>query len=135
MKSFKEFLTEQKQIDEKYEVEVSVRDARKAQDIAQDMFRGTYKNKGSNVYVFKKEDDYEDFVDTLKQHKIEVLKEQIDEATKFVGDRNLKVTSGKDSLYIGIMDGKLEFMINMKEVVSVTSPADIKAIKDHIAKV
>lgn len=135
MKSFKEFLVEQKQIDEKYEVEVSVRDARKAQDIAQDMFRGTYKNKGSNVYVFKKEDDYEDFVDTLKQHKIEILKEQIDEATKFVGDRNLKVTSGKDSLYIGVMDGKLEFMINMKEVVSVTSPADIKAIKDHIAKV
>lgn len=134
MKSFKEFLVEQKQIDEKYEVEVSVRDARKAQDIAQDMFRGTYKNKGSNVYVFKKEDDYEDFVDTLKQHKIEILKEQIDEATKFVGDRNLKVTSGKDSLYIGIMDGKLEFMINMKEVVSVTSPADVKAIKDHIAK-
>jgi hypothetical protein len=135
MKSFKEFLVEQTQIDEKYEVEVSVRDARKAQDIAQDMFRGTYKNKGSNVYVFKKEDDYEDFVDTLKQHKIEILKEQIDEATKFVGDRNLKVTSGKDSLYIGIMDGKLEFMINMKEVISVTSPADVKAIKDHIAKV
>lgn len=135
MKSFKEFLVEQKQIDEKYEVEVSVRDARKAQDIAQDMFRGTYKNKGSNVYVFKKEDDYEDFVDTLKQHKIEVLKEQIDEATKFVGDRNLKVTSGKDSLHIGVMDGKLEFMINMKEVISVTSPADVKAIKDHIAKV
>lgn len=135
MKSFKEFLAEQKQIDEKYEVEVSVRDARKAHDIAQDMFRGTYKNKGSNVYIFKKEDDYEDFVDTLKQHKIEILEEQINEANKFVGDRNLKVTSGKDSLYIGVMDGKLEFMINMKEAVSVTSPADIKAIKDHIAKV
>lgn len=135
MKSFKEFLVEQKQIDEKYEVEVSVRDARKAQDIAQDMFRGTYKNKGSNVYVFKKEDDYEDFVDTLEKHKIEILKEQLDEANKFVGDRNLKVTSGKDSLYIGVMDGKLEFMINMKETVAVTSPADIKAIKDHIAKV
>lgn len=131
MKSFKEFLVEQKQIDEKYEVEVSVRDARKAQDIAQDMFRGTYKNKGSNVYVFKKEDDYEDFVDTLKQHKIEILKEQIDEAvvSKDAKKIVLKDVHGGD-LTIGITKNTLTIYLN-KEMY-VVSGKEFDAFKELV---
>ena len=60
-------------LDEGYEVEVAVRDARKANDIAQDMFRGSFKNDGSNVFVFKKEEDMEDFLAELETAGLEVL--------------------------------------------------------------
>lgn len=72
MKSFKEFLNEQTSLSEANEVTVSVKDARKANDIAKDMFRGEYKNDGSNVYVFKKEDAKSDFVAELEKAGIEV---------------------------------------------------------------
>lgn len=70
MKTFKEFLNEAK-----YEVEVSVRDARKANDIAKDMFRGAYKNDGSNVFIFKSEDDMYEFADELDSAGIEMIEE------------------------------------------------------------
>lgn len=72
MKSFKEFLKEQSKINEAYEVTVSVRDARKANDIGKDMFRGEYKNDGSNVFIFKKEDAKDDFVAELEKQRLEI---------------------------------------------------------------
>ncbi len=61
MKSFKEYLNEA----QKYKVEVEVRDASKANDLARDSYRGLYKNDGSNVFIFKKESDKEDFESDL----------------------------------------------------------------------
>lgn len=69
MKSFKEFLTEKKK---SYEVTVSVKDARKTLDVAKDMFRGEYKTDGSNSFIFKDEDTYQDFIKQLKKSGIEV---------------------------------------------------------------
>lgn len=74
MKSFKDFLIES-QLNEAYEVEVSVSHARKAFDIAKDMFRGEYKNDGSNVYIFKKEDVKDDFIAELDKQGIEYSEE------------------------------------------------------------
>jgi len=74
MKSFKEFLSESR-LTEAYKVEISVSHARKANDIAKDMFRGEYKNDGSNVYVFKKEDVKDDFVSELDKQGIEYSEE------------------------------------------------------------
>lgn len=72
----KESLTEAK-----YEVEVEVRDARAANDLAKDMFRGSYKNDGSNVFIFKNEDDYEDFKYELENAGLKLMEQtQVDEA-------------------------------------------------------
>lgn len=57
----------------KYEVEVEVRDARAANDLAKDMFRGSYKNDGSNVFIFKNEDDYEEFKDELEAAGLKLM--------------------------------------------------------------
>jgi ribosomal protein S8E len=72
----KEGLTEAK-----YEVEVEVRDARAANDLAKDMFRGSYKNDGSNVFIFKNEDDYEDFKYELENAGLKLMEQtQVNEA-------------------------------------------------------
>lgn len=59
-------LTERKQ----YEIEVEVRDARKALDALKDDVSLNFKTKGSNVYVFKDIDDYETAMDILNLIKI-----------------------------------------------------------------
>ena len=69
MKSLKQFLNEEK---DEYKVTVTVRDARKANDIAKDMFRGSYKNDGSNVFIFKSEDDQYEFADVLDNAGLEI---------------------------------------------------------------
>jgi hypothetical protein len=67
MKTFKEFLTEAK-----HEVEVSVRDAKAANELAKDMFRVEYKNDDSTIFIFKKSDAKDDFVAALKKQNIEI---------------------------------------------------------------
>jgi hypothetical protein len=74
MKLFKDFLNEAK-----YEVEVEVRDASKANTIAKDMFRGSYKNNGSNSFVFKTEDDYDEFKDEMEKQGIALLESTLKE--------------------------------------------------------
>jgi len=69
MKSMKQFLNEEK---DEYKVTVTVRDARKANDIAKDMFRSSYKNDGSNVFIFKSEDDQYEFADVLDNAGLEI---------------------------------------------------------------
>jgi hypothetical protein len=69
MKTMKQFLNEEK---DEYKVTVTVRDARKANDIAKDMFRGSYKNDGSNVFIFKSEDDQFEFADALDNAGLEM---------------------------------------------------------------
>lgn len=84
MKTFKEYLNEQKQLDEAgFAVEVSVRDSRQANDLAQDSYRGLYKNDGSNVFVFKKESDKEDFVNDLLDMNLEILEESAINEAKY----------------------------------------------------
>jgi hypothetical protein len=53
-------------------VSVSVRDARLANEIARDMFRGEYKNDGTTNFVFKKNDAAEDFRAELSKRNVEV---------------------------------------------------------------
>ena len=53
-------------------VSVSVRDARTANEIARDMFRGEYKTDGSNNFVFKKKSAAEDFEAELRKQNIEI---------------------------------------------------------------
>jgi len=64
---YEETLTESKTI------EVSVRDARKANDIASDAFRGEYKNDGSTIFVFKKSSAADDFRAELENQDIELM--------------------------------------------------------------
>jgi hypothetical protein len=61
----------------KYTIEVAVRDARKANEILQDMFRNDYKTKGSNVFVFKDEETAYDAGMTLMAQEVEVTKENV----------------------------------------------------------
>lgn len=56
---------------EEYVVTVQIRDALKANDLARDLFRGSYENDGSDSFIFGNEEDYEDFLDTLAGHGIE----------------------------------------------------------------
>ena len=96
MKSLKEFLAEAK-----YEVEVSVRDARKADNIARDQFRGTYKETGySNTWVFKKKSDWEDFVVTLEDEGIEILSGGLDES-KQINESKYKKEVAATKLKVG----------------------------------
>lgn len=62
-------------LEAKNEVEVSLRDARKAVDLAKDMFRGEYKMDGSNVFVFKNKEAKQNFMTQLKKHKLELNEE------------------------------------------------------------
>lgn len=64
---------EPENLNESMSVDVSVKDATKANDIAEDMFRGEYKTDGSNSFVFKKKDVMEDFVAELEKQNIEVM--------------------------------------------------------------
>jgi len=88
-------------------VNVSVRDAKKANDIAQDMFRGEYKTDGSNSFVFKKGDAADDFKAELKKQKI-----QLDEAK-----------SGGKEAYRKFFDKALKKF-------GVKSPAELKGDKE-----
>ena len=56
-------------------VEVSPRDARKANDIASDMFRGEYENDGSNTFVFDDDETADEFRAELEKQRIELLEE------------------------------------------------------------
>lgn len=75
----------------KYEVEVEVRDARAANDLAKDMFRGSYKNDGSNVFIFKNEDDYEEFKDELEAAGLKLM-ESLNEAVS-IDKEFMKISS------------------------------------------
>ena len=75
MKSFKDYVDGALTEAQNYTVTVEVRDARKANDLAQDSYRGLYKNDGSDVFVFKKESDKEDFESDLLDNGLSVLKE------------------------------------------------------------
>ena len=88
-------------------VEVSVRDARKANDIAQDMFRGEYKTDGSNSFIFKKSDAADDFKAELKKQKIQLdeAKSGDKEAYRKFFDKALKKFGVKSP---GELEGKKE---------------------------
>lgn len=60
-----------------YYIEVSVRTARKANEILQDQFRNMYKTKGSNHFIFKDEGDAYDAGMALMAQEVEVTKENI----------------------------------------------------------
>lgn len=56
----------------KTSVEVSVRDALKAQDLVHDLFRSSeYEMSGSNTFVFYNENDAEDFKIELEKQNLE----------------------------------------------------------------
>ena len=66
----------EKELDEaSFLIRVSVRDAQKANDLAADSYRGLYKNDGSDVFIYKKESDKEDFESELLDMKLEILDE------------------------------------------------------------
>ena len=73
MKSFKEYVAGALTEAQKYTVQVEVRDARKANDLAQDSYRGLYKNDGSDVFIFKNDDDKESFIDELEENGLKVV--------------------------------------------------------------
>jgi len=62
-------------VNENTTVEVSPRDARKANDIASDMFRGEYENDGSNTFVFDDDETADEFRAELEKQRIELLEE------------------------------------------------------------
>ena len=75
--------------DQSFFIEVSVRTARKALDILNDMFRGQYETEGSNYYVFKDEQDGYDAGLEMASQGIELEDtniEGLEEAATFDGD-------------------------------------------------
>ena len=60
--NFEQFLNERRG---EYEVDVEIRDARAAGDIARDMFRGLYKTDGSNAFIFQDEETRDEFTAVL----------------------------------------------------------------------
>ena len=75
--------------DQSFFIEVSVRTARKALDILNDMFRGKYETEGSNYYVFKDEQDGYDAGLEMASQGIELEDtniEGLEEAATFDGD-------------------------------------------------
>ena len=60
-------------VNAKWWVEVAVRSARVANNLMADMFRNKYKNDGSNVFTFKKEDFALDAMEVFEEQKIEIL--------------------------------------------------------------
>jgi len=56
-------------------IEVSVRDARKANEILRDNGNIKYKNDGSNVFIFKKKSSYEDALEAFGNLEIEIIVE------------------------------------------------------------
>tara|TARA_R110000737_G_scaffold125233_1_gene157807 strand:+ start:693 stop:4139 length:3447 start_codon:yes stop_codon:yes gene_type:complete len=75
--------------DQSFFIEVSVRTARKALDILNDMFRGQYETEGSNYYVFKDEQDGYDAGLEMASQGIELEDtniEGLEEAAIFDGD-------------------------------------------------
>ena len=82
-----------------YYIEVSVRHARKANEILQDQFRNMYKTKGSNHFIFKDEADAYDAGMTLMAQEIEVTKENVglDESVQLEEGKKLRnVLSDKE---------------------------------------
>lgn len=103
----------------KYEVEVEVRDARAANDLAKDMFRGSYKNDGSNVFIFKNEDDYEEFKDELENAGLKLLESQLNEAVKDREFSNLsKMVSDTKSSWRDIRNQALKQGLDRKTIES-----------------
>jgi hypothetical protein len=75
--------------DQSFFIEVSVRTARKALDILNDMFRGQYETEGSNYYVFADEQDGYDAGLEMASRGIELEDtniEGLEEAAAFDGD-------------------------------------------------
>ena len=90
-----------------YTVKVEVRDAREANELARNSYRGLYKNDGSDVFIFKKESDKEDFENDLLDMELSVLKEA---ATKIntrtwnihevgVGDMRRQLLQGSNRIF------------------------------------
>lgn len=53
--------------------EVEIRDAKRANELAKDMFRGQYTQDGSNSFTFKDKDTCNDFKQELKANKIKLM--------------------------------------------------------------
>lgn len=109
MKTFQEFL-----IEAKYEVEVEVRDASKANDIAKDMFRGKYKQDGSNSFIFKDEDSFEEFKDELKSQGLKLLAEARKVNTGSAANAARKVIDTIDKFESTVVDMQDQDIINTK---------------------
>lgn len=120
MKSLHEFMMEEG----KNRVEVSVRDARKADEIARDMFRGAYKQTGgSNVWEFKKKSDLEDFIIELENQGIEIL------------DESTEVEIEKEELDEGISKSQMSkevFTLNKDRVGQVAVSTAGKEVRNSL---
>lgn len=58
-----------------FTLEVSVRDAQKAQDIWKDsnFYKETSSLTASNSYLFNNQESYEEFIEELKEHQVEII--------------------------------------------------------------
>lgn len=70
MSRFREFLNEKKH---KYAIEVSVRDAEKAQNLLKDDPQMKYKMIASNYFTFPNEDEMNTALEKFEKNNIEVL--------------------------------------------------------------
>jgi len=76
-----------------YSIEVSVRDARKANDALKDDRHLKFDTDGSNVFIFKSENDLENALDMLQQADIEP-DEVLSESVGSAGSINKKKKKG-----------------------------------------
>lgn len=63
-----------------FEIEVAVRDARRAQEAIRDAFSGGFRLNGSNAFLFDEEEDQLAALETLRIAKVEVLHATVTES-------------------------------------------------------
>jgi len=145
-KAFESVISEGKD----YYIKVAVRDARKALEILDDMYRNQFDNgaRGSDVYYFKDEDIAYDAKMDLAARDIEItdtnIKESVTEAREFKGpfnknviqalidkfDKDLKF-KGKDGKIYGVssrfLDNNKDFFVDNDGYEDVMQYRDIKS--------
>lgn len=141
MKTFKDQVSEAK----KFEIRVELGSARKAQEALNDELRGTYKQDGSDVFVFKREDDAYAALYTFKRWEVEVrdsdiedweeiMDESVNESEEYSFSGITSTTSKVNVPYLDIVvkdsDGKEAYPIRIHHDMMKYNSKVVKQITD-----
>ena len=137
MIKFKDRVSEAK----KYEIRVELGSAKKAQEALNDELRGTYKQDGSDVFVFKREDDAYAALHTLKRWEVEIrdadiedweeiMDESVNESQEYTFSGITSTTSKALDIVVKDEDGKEAYPIRIQHDMMKYNSKIVKQITD-----
>ena len=137
MIKFKDRVSEAK----KYEIRVELGSAKKAQEALNDELRGTYKQDGSDVFVFKREDDAYAALYTLKRWEVEIrdadiedweeiMDESVNESQEYTFSGITSTTSKALDIVVKDEDGKEAYPIRIHHDMMKYNSKIVKQITD-----